>query len=79
MLCKKNLVINLTDQPVLTLNLHRESKNSFFAAINVQPDPVKLVQLNNGSYWDWMSLGYNPPEGCAILNYTADPSQGGIV
>ena len=40
--------------------------------INVQPDPVKFVLLNS-HYWDPMELGYNPPDGCELRNFTQCP------
>ena len=51
-----------------------------FPDINIQPDPVKFVQLTT-KYWEpfgemrpgWMNLDYGPPEGCKIANVTADP------
>lgn len=51
-----------------------------FSDINIQPDPVKFVQLTT-KYWEpfgemrpgYMNLDYAPPEGCNIANVTADP------
>lgn len=47
-------------------------------AINVQPDPVKFVQLTS-KYWEsfgperpgWKNLGYNLPPGCTLSNLTS--------
>jgi hypothetical protein len=47
-------------------------------AINVQPEPVRFVQLTT-SYWEpfgparpgWMNLGYRLPEGCTVSNLTS--------
>lgn len=43
-----------------------------FAGINIQPNPVKLLQLT-APYWkdyaaNWTMLGYNPPPGCNIVS-----------
>ena len=41
-------------------------------AINVQPDPVKFLQLT-GPYWeDWSKMGYNVPEDCSIVHRDAN-------
>ena len=53
---------------------------SSFADINIQPDPVKFVQLTT-KYWEpfgemrpgYLNLMYAPPEGCKLANVTADP------
>ncbi len=46
-------------------------------AINVQPDPLRFVQLTT-EYWEefgdapvgWMNLPYHPPPGCEVKNTT---------
>ena len=51
-----------------------------FSDVNVQPDPVKFVQLTT-KYWEpfgemrpgWMNLPYVLPDGCKIANVTGDP------
>ena len=48
-------------------------------AINVQPDPVRFVQLTS-KYWEdfgaerpgWVNLGYKFPENCSASNQTAE-------
>ena len=35
--------------------------------VNVQPDPLKFVQINS-EYWNWKELGYNLPPGCRMEN-----------
>ena len=41
-------------------------------AINIQPDPVKFLQLT-GPYWeDWTKMGYNVPEDCSIVHRDAN-------
>jgi hypothetical protein len=47
-------------------------------AINVQPEPVRFVQLTT-RYWEpfglarpgWLNLNYNIPEGCTVSNLTS--------
>ena len=51
-------------------------------AINVQPDPVKFVQLTS-KYWEsfgphrpgWTNLGYNVPPGCVITTECPEISE----
>ena len=52
---------------------------SILAGINVQPDPVKFVQLT-APYWkdyaaNWTQLGYRPPPGCDIVTRQSNLSQ----
>lgn len=52
-------------------------------AINVQPEPVRFVQLTS-KYWEpfgtarpgWKNLGYNLPQGCYISNLTSECPSG---
>ena len=54
-------------------------------AINVQPDPVRFVQLTS-KYWEpfgpkrpgWLNLGYNLPENCTVSNLTSVCPQGSL-
>ena len=41
--------------------------------VNVQPDPLKFVQINS-EYWNWKELGYNMPTGCRMENETSSSS-----
>eukprot|EP00092_Neocalanus_flemingeri_P014374 GFUD01015505.1.p1 GENE.GFUD01015505.1~~GFUD01015505.1.p1 ORF type:complete len:1072 (-),score=233.84 GFUD01015505.1:230-3445(-) len=39
--------------------------------VNIQPDPVKFLQLS-APYWkdyavNWTGMGYTPPDGCAVI------------
>ena len=46
-----------------------ETDNSIFAGINVQPDPLKFVQLNlNYPSFEKLLGVYNPPQGCMIVD-----------
>eukprot|EP00095_Tigriopus_kingsejongensis_P001891 maker-scaffold287_size221780-snap-gene-0.26 protein:Tk01891 transcript:maker-scaffold287_size221780-snap-gene-0.26-mRNA-1 annotation:"nadph oxidase 5-like isoform x5" len=55
-------------------------------AINVQPDPVRFVQLTS-KYWEefgplrpgWMNLGYEIPPGCGVSNKTIDCLPGALI
>ena len=43
--------------------------------MNIQPDPVKFLQLSS-SYWsDWTQLGYNPPPNCRIAVNESCPAE----
>ena len=66
---------------------NNSSKKFIFSAVNVQPNPVKFVQLTT-EYWEpfgdnkkfgWINLGYKFPNKtgipCHAGNFTADPSQ----
>ena len=54
-----------------------------FQAINVQPGPVRFVQLTT-KYWEefgdkrpgWLNLGYNLPPGCTLSNITSNCPDG---
>ena len=37
-------------------------------AINVQPDPVKFLQLTSPYWEDWTQMGYNLPDGCSLVH-----------
>ena len=41
--------------------------------VNVQPDPLKFVQINS-EYWNWTELGYNLPTGCWMKNESSSSS-----
>ena len=41
--------------------------------VNVQPDPLKFVQINS-EYWNWKELGYNMPTGCWMENENSSSS-----
>ena len=41
--------------------------------VNVQPDPLKFVQINS-KYWNWTELGYNLPTGCWMENENSSSS-----
>ena len=41
--------------------------------VNVQPDPLKFVQINS-EYWNWKELGYNMPTGCKEENENSSSS-----
>ena len=41
--------------------------------VNVQPDPLKFVQINS-EYWNWKELGYNMPTGCRMENENSSSS-----
>ena len=50
-----------------------------YSGVNVQPDPVKFVQMT-APYWkdyaaNWTMLGYRPPPGCYIVPPTSNLSQ----
>lgn len=55
-------------------------------AINVQPDPVRFVQLTS-KYWEefgplrpgWMNLPYELPPGCTVSNKTFECPTGALV
>jgi len=36
--------------------------------VNIQPDPVRFVQLSAPYWQDWTKLGYQTPEGCTLQN-----------
>jgi len=43
--------------------------------VNIQPDPVKLIQLT-GPYWgDWQTLGYKSPPGCQVIPVQSNLTQ----
>ena len=49
------------------------------SGVNVQPDPVKFVQLT-APYWkdyvaNWTMLGYRPPHGCDIVTQASNLSR----
>jgi hypothetical protein len=55
------------------------SLGQLFTGVNVQPDPVKFVQLT-APYWkdyvaNWTMLGYRPPPGCDIVTQDSNLSQ----
>eukprot|EP00090_Calanus_glacialis_P005272 TRINITY_DN14088_c0_g1_i1.p1 TRINITY_DN14088_c0_g1~~TRINITY_DN14088_c0_g1_i1.p1 ORF type:complete len:1071 (+),score=285.92 TRINITY_DN14088_c0_g1_i1:327-3215(+) len=35
--------------------------------VNIQPDPVKFVQLTAPYWGNWTTLGYQPPPGCEVV------------
>lgn len=60
------------------------------SGINVQPDPVKFVQMNN-DYWptpdfysgpkkpQWQHLGYQLPEGCRLSSDPQECPEGSLI
>ena len=66
--------------PIITILQFKAQYHFPFADINIQPDPVKFVQLTT-KYWEpfgemrpgYLNLMYAPPEGCKLANVTADP------
>ena len=56
---------------------------ALFSAINIQPGPVRFVQLTT-KYWEpfgdkrpgWLNLGYNIPPGCTVSNVTSNCPDG---
>ena len=35
--------------------------------VNIQPDPVKMLQLTSPYWDDWADMGYNLPDGCLLV------------
>ena len=35
--------------------------------VNIQPDPVKMLQLTSPYWDDWAEMGYNLPDGCLLV------------
>merc|ERR1719220_585957 len=40
--------------------------------VNIQPDPVRFVQLSAPYWQDWTKLGYQSPEGCTVQPFQHD-------
>ena len=64
--------------------LINKSASKDYSGVNIQPDPVKFLQLS-APYWkdyaaNWTELGYIPPEGCQLrLASSLCPSQSLVV
>jgi len=43
--------------------------------VNIQPDPVKFVQLTNAYWGDWTALGYQTPPGCQVVERDSNLTQ----